>query len=256
MSSEAESRSLRFTLLVPALNEIDGMRAIMPRIRREWVDQILVVDGKSTDGTPDWARAQGYDVVVQEKAGLRQGYMAALPYIIGDAVITFSPDGNSIPELIPTLVAKMREGYDMVIVSRYLQKARSEDDDLVTAFGNWMFTKLINWVHGSHYTDSTVMFRAYRIRLIRNLELDRDEGYQPMERLLFTQTSWEWLISIRAARCGLRCAEIPGNEPRRIGGKRKLQPIRWGLFMLWQLFREKLVAPPKAYQRTGPSTSS
>lgn len=247
---------MKVTLLVPTLNEIDGMRAIMPRVRPEWVDQVIVVDGKSTDGTADYARSQGYEVVIQERPGLRRAYMAALPHVVGDVVITFSPDGNSIPELIPPLIDTMREGYDMVIVSRYLHRARSEDDDLLTAFGNWLFTRLINAVHGSRYTDSTVMFRAYRTRLIRDLELDQEDGYQPMERLLCTQTSWEWLISIRAARCGLRCAEIPGDEPRRIGGKRKLQPIRWGLFMLWQLAREAIVPLPKAYRATVPPTSS
>jgi hypothetical protein len=66
-----------------------------------------------------------------------------LPYIEGDVVITFSPDGNSIAELIPELVNKMKEGYDMVIVSRYLNEAKSEDDDIITAFGNWLFTKTV-----------------------------------------------------------------------------------------------------------------
>ena len=34
----------------------------------------------------------------------------------------------------------MREGYDLVIGRRYLGDAKSEDDDIVTAFGNWLFT--------------------------------------------------------------------------------------------------------------------
>ena len=54
--------------------------------------------------------------------------------IEGDVLITFSSDGNSIPKLIPPLVEKMREGYDMVIVSRYKEDAKSDDDDFVTAF--------------------------------------------------------------------------------------------------------------------------
>ena len=56
---------------------------------------------------------------------------------------TFSPDGNSIPELIPNLISKMKEDHDMVIVSRYLDDAKSDDDDIITRFGNWLFTKTI-----------------------------------------------------------------------------------------------------------------
>src|SRR6187401_1899160 len=116
------------TLLVPTLNEIDGMKVIMPQIRAEWVDQILILDGGSTDGTVEWAQQEGYQVYQQRRPGIRQGYMEALPHVEGDILLTFSPDGNSIPQLIPVLIDKMREGHDMVIVSRYLKPARSQDD--------------------------------------------------------------------------------------------------------------------------------
>jgi hypothetical protein len=64
-------RKSTVTLLVPTLNEIVGMKAIMPLVRREWIDQILVLDGGSTDGTIEWARANGYEVHVQTEPGIR-----------------------------------------------------------------------------------------------------------------------------------------------------------------------------------------
>ena len=94
------------TLLVVAQNEIEGMRAIMPKIDPRWCDQILVVDGRSTDGTAEYARARGYDVHVQREPGLRAAYREAWPLVRGDWIITFSPDGNSPPEYIPQLIAK------------------------------------------------------------------------------------------------------------------------------------------------------
>src|SRR5947209_2381579 len=109
---------MKTTLLVATLNEIEGMKAIMPRVKPEWCDQILVMDGGSTDGTIEYAKECGYEVYVQKKKGFREGYKETLPLIRGDVLLTFSPDGNSIPELIPDLLAKMKEGYDMVIASR------------------------------------------------------------------------------------------------------------------------------------------
>ena len=53
---------MKTTLLVLTLNEIDGMKVIMPRIKNIWVDQIIIVDGGSTDGTQEWARKNGYQV--------------------------------------------------------------------------------------------------------------------------------------------------------------------------------------------------
>jgi glycosyltransferase involved in cell wall biosynthesis len=203
---------MKTTLLIPTLNEIDGMRAIMPQIQRDWVDQILIVDGGSTDGTVEYAKEHGYAIYTQREPGVRQAYMTILPYIEGDVLITFSPDGNSIPQLIPRLVAKMKEGYDMVIV-----------------------------LHGGHYTDVMVILRAYRTQLIYDLELDQDKSHQTQERLFGCRISWEPLLSVRAAKRKLKVAEIPGDEPPRIGGERKLRIWRWGAAYYSQFLREAFV---------------
>jgi glycosyltransferase involved in cell wall biosynthesis len=217
------------------------MKVIMPLIRREWVDQILILDGGSTDGTVEYAKAEGYEVHVQTEPGIRQGYMEVLPKIRGDVILTFSPDGNSIPELLPQLIAKIDEGYDMVIASRYKPPARSADDDWITAFGNWLFTRTVNVLHGGRYTDAMVIYRAYRTRLVRELELDQDRWYRMPERLFGCRISWEPLLSVRAARRQLKVTEIPGDEPARVGGERKLRVLRWGASYYFQFIRDWLL---------------
>lgn len=229
---------MKTTLLVMTLNELNGMKAIMPKVRRDWCDQTIIVDGGSTDGTIEWAKEQGYEVYVQERPGFRHAYNEVLPYAKGDVIITFSPDGNSLPELIPNLVDKMKEGYDMVIVSRYLGPAKSEDDDVVTGFGNWLFTKTVNWLHGGRYTDAMVIYRAYRKQVIYDLELNTEEGYATAEKLFQTRISWEPLLSVRAAKRNLKVTEIPGDEPPRIGGERKLKILKWGAAYYFQFIRE------------------
>ncbi|MBA3052199.1 glycosyltransferase family 2 protein [bacterium] len=228
---------MKVTLVVLTLNEVTGMRTIMPRIKREWVDQILILDGGSTDGTIEYARENGYSVYIQKKKGIRNGYMEIYDLIEGDVLITFSPDGNSIPELIPPLIEKMKKGYDMVIVSRYKDGAKSADDDIVTAFGNWMFTSIINICFGVKYTDAMVIYRAYKKELIKKLDLDKDDTYLP-EKWFFTKVPWEPILSTKCAKMKLKIGEIPGDEPPRIGGVRKLQIIRWGCVFLTQILRE------------------
>lgn len=208
---------MKITLLIVTLNEVDGMKAIMPRIKTEWYDQLIILDGGSTDGTLEYAKEQGYFTFVQTKPGIRDAYLEVLPHVEGDVLITFSPDGNSIPELLPDLIAKFKEGYDMVIVSRYLGTAKSEDDDLVTAFGNWLFTATVNWLFKSNYTDVMVIYRAYKTTLIRDLKLDDDKGFTVFEKLFRCKISWEPALSARAARRKLQVGEIPGDEPVRIG---------------------------------------
>jgi len=207
------------------MNEIDGMREIMPEIKKEWVDQILIVDGNSTDGTIEYAKEHGYEIMIQKTKGIGNGYREALPLIKGDIIIIFSPDGNSVPEKIPEVVEKMKEGYDLLIVSRYLQGAKSYDDDFFTKIGNKIFTTTINLLFGGRYTDSLVIFRAYKKSLINDLKIDAKH------------MTFEEQISIRAAQKKLKITEIPGDEPQRIGGERKIRVFKTGLTLFLEIFK-------------------
>jgi glycosyltransferase involved in cell wall biosynthesis len=230
---------MKVTLLALTLNEIEGVKAILPRIPRRHVDQLLVVDGGSTDGTIDWVRDNGYAFHVQRRRGIRYAYLEALPLIEGDVIVSLSPDGNCNPDVIPALIAKMREGYDLVIGSRYMQGVRSEDDDVVTAFGNWLFTRTVNFLYGSRYSDVMVIYRAFTRSLIYELGLDRESSYTLPECLFRTIISWEPLMSIRAAKLGKRIGEVPAGEPPRLGGHRKLQLFRWGAAYYFQIWKER-----------------
>ncbi len=229
---------MKVTLLALTLNEIDGIKAIMPQIDRSWVDQILFSDGGSTDGTIEWLKENGYEVHVQKKKGIRHAYLEVLDQIRGDIVLTLSPDGNCPPESIPSLIAKVKEGYDLVIGSRYSDSATSQDDDIVTGFGNWLFTKTVNVLHGAHYKDAMVIYRAFPKSLIYELDLHREESYLLPEKLFGTVISWEPLMSVRAAKRKKKIVEIGVGEPPRIGGHRKLQIFRWGAAYYFQFWRE------------------
>jgi len=126
----------------------------------------------------------------------------------------------------------------MVIASRYLGNAKSEDDDVVTGFGNWLFTRTVNLLHGGRYTDAMVIFRAYHKQIVYDLELNKDDGYALAEKLFRTRISWEPLLSVRAAKRKLKVTEIPGDEPSRIGGERKLKVLKWGAAYYLQFLRE------------------
>ena len=192
---------MKTTLFIPVLNEIDGLKIILPRIHKEWVDEILFVDGGSTDGSKEYLEKQGYRVIRQRGKGLEDAYWECFAAASGDVIIPFSPDNNSIPELIPKMIQKMHEGYDLVIASRYLDGAKSEDDDLITAFGNWFFTRLFNFLFGGHCTDVNVMYRAFKKELIETLAIEK-KNFPVLEQQLM----------IRSLKHGLKIAEIPGDD--------------------------------------------
>lgn len=218
------------TLLIMTLNEIDGVKKIIPEINKKIFDKILVVDGGSTDGTIEWVKKNKIDIYIQKQKGFRHAYQEVWSKIKTDYVVTFSPDGNSLVEKLPELVQKLKKNiYDMVIVSRYADGAKSYDDDPITSFGNKLFTFTTNFIYRGSLTDTMVIYRGYRTKLAKQLNLLDDKTYSLFEKIYNTKISWEPILSVRVLRRKLSYTEIPGDEPERIGGERKLQIIRWGL---------------------------
>jgi glycosyltransferase involved in cell wall biosynthesis len=225
---------MNICLLLPTLNEIDGMRWCIPKINRSLFAEIIVVDGGSVDGTVEFATEEGLKVVRQTGIGIADALLCGFLNTDCDAIVEFTPDGNSLPEILPNLCAKMNEGLDLVIVSRYLDGAKSEDDDLFTGFGNWMFTKVINIFFGGKYTDTLVGYRGISRKAVLKMELVTMT--KPVLRQLFPRmNAWDPASSIRAARLKLKVAEIPGDEPKRIGGVRKMSIIKNGLGTVFQI---------------------
>lgn len=214
-------------LLLPTLNELKGLEAIVPFIERSLVDDIIVIDGRSTDGTIEYAMAMGLTVVSQLRPGLQFAIFDVASALPHDYVIEFSPDGNCKADQLPELVAKIHEGYDHVVVSRYLDHAVSEDDHVITAFGNWMFSRLMRPLANFPVTDALNIYRGYR----RQILLDPDLEFYMRGPVL------EPLITGICALRGSRAAEIPGDEPVRIGGVTKRSILYNGSMILLMIFR-------------------
>lgn len=220
---------MKTALIAPTINEVEGLRAVFPRLPSGLLDEIIVVDLNSTDGTREYCEQNGYSVHRQQSKGYGAGIMEALATTNADIIVEFPPDGSSPPEHIGDLVAKIREGYDLVIGSRYRDGAKSYDDDLVTHLGNWLFTLMINILFGARYTDTLVGFRAYRRSAYNQVALST------------RGLSWTAQQSIQFTKAGLKVTEIGVDEPARIGGVRKMRPLKTGAEILWVIIREFLV---------------
>lgn len=215
------------TLLLPTLNELAGLQATLPGIDRSLFDEIIVIDGGSRDGTVEYAMEMGVTVVSQLRPGLHWAIYDIVMSLSTDYVVEFSPDGNCKIEQLPEIVEKLREGYDQVVVSRYLDHAISEDDHAVSAFGNWLFTRLMRPLARFRITDALTIYRGYR----RSIVLDPDFGHYLNGPCL------EPLVTGMCAVRGLNVVEIPGDEPMRIGGVTKRSIIYNGSIVLLMVVR-------------------
>ena len=213
-------------VIILTLDEIDGVRAIVPKLNNDWAEEIIFVDGGSKDGTIEEAKKLGFEVIHQNNKGEGNACRIGVEKTNSDFIMFFSPDGNDEPEEIPKMINKISEGFDIVHISRFGKGSYSEDAGIIDNFGNRMFTFLVNVFFGGNYTDALNGFRIIRRDVMLKLKTDAQK------------LNIEQQICIRAAKKNLKIFEIDGREPKRIGGERKMKPIPTGVSLSAQIIKE------------------
>ena len=218
-------------IIITTLNEIIGVKKIVPQINREWAEEIIFVDGGSTDGTIEEAKKMGFKVVMQKQKGEFAGghgtaFLQGVNATTSDNILLFSPDGNDEVEKIPELIEKIKEGYDQVLVTRFGKGSVNLDAGIIDTFGNKMFAFLVNVFFGGLWTDSLNESRIISRNAFNELRFDA-MGMSSTQQM-----------SIRGLKRRQKICEIIGNEGKRIGGKRKMRPISTGASLSWGIIKE------------------
>ena len=194
---------------------------------------ILFVDGNSKDGTKAYLEEQGFWVHSQTKKGMRNAVEEGVVLLLNEGVdsITFAqPDGNcDLTKVLEIINPFSNVGLELIIASRYLPPAVSYDDDAISKFGNWYFTKLISFVSKHKYFDSMVGYRTFSSKLVEEMNLIGNNKIWFPEKFIPTSLGWDPIISTLSPLLNAKIREIAVTEPARIGGEVKKQTIKWGL---------------------------
>ncbi|PNH85992.1 glycosyltransferase family 2 protein [Arthrobacter sp. AFG20] len=215
------------SVVIPTLNEAMNLPWVLRRMP-SYVDEVVIVDGRSLDSTVDVARALRLDVVVVSETHAGKGFAvrAGLAAASGDIIVMLDADGSMDPQEIGWFVTPLQHEFDFVKGSRYVTGGGSEDITLLRSAGNRALTRLANVVLHSNYSDLCYGYIAMRRECVQILELE-SEGFEIETELI-----------VRASRAGLRIAEVPSNELNRISGNSNLHTFRDGWRVLRTLARE------------------
>lgn len=222
-------------VIIPALNEERSIGQVIGDIPRDLVTEIVVVDNGSTDSTAQVASDSGATVVDEGRMGYGQACLAGISYIksssyVPDIIVFLDGDYSDYPQEMKTLISPITEdGYDLVIGSRTIgerQKGALLPQALV---GNYVATRLIKLFYGVSFTDLGP-FRAIRYDKLLSLGM-RDRTF-----------GWTVEMQIKAAKKGLRCAEVPVSYRKRIGTSKITGTIAGsfmaGVKIIWMIFRQ------------------
>jgi glycosyltransferase involved in cell wall biosynthesis len=203
--------------VIAAKQEAPSLAMVIERARR-YAGDVLVVVGRSTDGTAAVASDAGAKVLHDGGLGKGEALRRAIPLIHTPVTVFLDADGSHDPEDIPLLVEPIvADRADHVTASR-LRGGSSElhggFDEFLRLAGSSFITATINWRFNCALSDSQNGFRAVRTTVLRELDLQEDS------------TTIEQEMIIKTLRRGYRMTEVPSHEHRRLHGCSHIRVLR------------------------------
>ena len=205
-----DGRAWRVTVIVPTRNEGVNLRPVL-EVAAPFADELLVVDGHSTDDTREIAEALGATVVLDNGKGKGDAIRVGMERATGDVLVFVDADGSHDPRDIPALVQPILDGHaDHISGSRMLggsDELHATIQQFVRLFGSQLITLSINYTQNVRLTDCQNGFRAIRKDVALALELQENI------------TTIEQEMVIKSVRLGYRLGEVATHEYVRANGE-------------------------------------
>jgi glycosyltransferase involved in cell wall biosynthesis len=220
---------VKVSVIIPTLNEAGSIKKVIDGIPKETVDEIIVIDGNSNDGTIEIInKLPNVKVIYQEGKGFGNAFKQGVIESVGEIIIFMNGDYSQNPSDIKTLILKLIEGYDIVYASRYIKDAKSYDDTTLRYFGNKFFTLFTNILFNSNFSDILYFFLAFKRESVQNIH--------------FKTNSFDFCVEflIKSYKNKLKIIDIPSIEQSRYAGISKVNVITHGLLILYRIIALRL----------------
>ena len=204
---------MRVAAIIPVLNEQGAIGPTLARLPRDAVQDIIVVDGGSKDGTADEARAHGAITLIEQRRGYGRACLTGAEHAASlgaDIALFMDGDGADAVEHAAQILAPLRAGEaDFVLATRTRGTREKGSMGLHQVLAGEAIGLALRGITGTRYSDMCA-FRAIRLDDLFRL------GMQEMTY------GWNLEMQILAPRAGLRVREIPLPYYRRVAGQSKV----------------------------------
>lgn len=225
------------------------------------VDQVILVDGHSVDGTVEVAKRIQPDITVLQQTRTGKGNALACGFAAatGDIVVMFDADGSADPAEIVSFVDALVAGADFAKGTRFGRNGGSDDITALRKAGNWILNRIFNGLFRTRFSDLCYGYNAFWRDVLPLLNLPsvhggHEAGHEAGREArrgpagngaARTPVQWgdgfeiETLLSCRVAALGLSVTEVPSVERSRMYGDTHLRTFFDGARVLRTLVAER-----------------
>jgi glycosyltransferase involved in cell wall biosynthesis len=228
MATRLSKQAISISVIIPTRNEAPNLQYVLPHIP-DYVREVILVDGHSSDNTIAEAQRLRPDIRVVEQTGKGKGdaLKLGLASAAGDIVVLLDADGSADPREITRFVSALLAGNDFAKGSRFLKGGGNHDITLVRRFGNYGLTWLVNMLFNARFTDLCYGYNVFWKHCLNHVSID-SAGFEV-----------ETQINIRMHMAGLKIAEVPSVEYPRIYGTSNLNAVKDGWRILKLIIQER-----------------
>ena len=208
-------------ILIPTLNEEGNIEKVINELKATGYNNITILDANSTDQTVKIATDYGCRIILDGPniTGFGGSVINGLKNLTLDYFCIFDGDNSFDPIAISEMLKEISNGTDFAFGTRYLKGTKSDDDTLITKFGNFFFTKLVRLLFKINTTDLLFLYVVGKRENISKLNLKQQD---------FTFCT-EFLIKCYR---DFNCKEVLSKERKRFSGVSKVNKIFDGMKLL------------------------
>ena len=218
----------KISVIICTLNEAENLPHVLPKIP-QWVDEIILVDGHSSDRTVEVAQTVRPNIRIMHQPDKGKG--DALVYGIknasGEIVVTLDADDATDPEEILKFIEPLLQGYDFAKGSRFIH-GFPPNKPKHRILGNFIIVALFDLFFLQRYTDLCSGYNAFWIAKIKQVNLNLSDGFEN-----------EPLINMRVCKAGLKVIEVGHLDRGRMKGEVKEESWRQGFKAVKGIIRER-----------------
>lgn len=208
------------TLLIPAKQESESLPIFLEELKKFDFKILIVLDENDIDTINVINQRDNLEILYQKNSGYGSALIEGINHITTKYFCIINADGSMDPNELNNMLKTIKENNDLVFGSRYLKNAGSEDDDLITVVGNYIFSFLGKIFFNLKINDILYTYTLGHTELIKNLNLKFKDFKICVE------------LPIKAHRANLKYEAVPSFERKRIAGKKKVKPFLDGLQIL------------------------